>query len=178
MYINAKKRREFSSRQTVPVISCRTSFSGHPVMQAITVWVFQCKIDDVWFIEIAVQFLHYKQHSSGTTPERYWDCYFYISVFKDFSFIHFWISSSTILCHWMMVWIGKNGKISTFLIFGFEINQNTTILRNCWQQSQFCALIAQSVEQVTLNHWVLGSNPRERTIFLSFFLIEFYDALP
>ena len=77
-----------------------------------------------------------------------------------------------------MVWIGKNGKISTFLIFGFEINQNTTILKNCWQQSQFCALIAQSVEQVTLNHWVLGSNPRERTIFLSFFLIEFYDALP
>ena len=28
------------------------------------------------------------------------------------------------------------------------------------------ALIAQSVEQVTLNHWVLGSNPRERTIFV------------
>ena len=26
------------------------------------------------------------------------------------------------------------------------------------------ALIAQLVEQVTLNHWVLGSSPRERTI--------------
>ena len=29
------------------------------------------------------------------------------------------------------------------------------------------ALIAQLVEQVTLNHWVLGSSPRERTIFFA-----------
>ena len=29
---------------------------------------------------------------------------------------------------------------------------------------QYQALIAQLVEQVTLNHWVLGSSPRERTI--------------
>ena len=33
-------------------------------------------------------------------------------------------------------------------------------------RSIFCALVAQPVEQMTLNHWVQGSNPCERTIFL------------
>ena len=34
--------------------------------------------------------------------------------------------------------------------------------------SQLCALVAQSVEQVTLNHWVHGSSPCGRTIFFVF----------
>ena len=35
-------------------------------------------------------------------------------------------------------------------------------------RQQTSAFVAQSVEQVTLNHWVHGSSPCERTIFFAF----------
>ena len=39
-------------------------------------------------------------------------------------------------------------------------------MRGSDKELQLCAPIAQLVEQMTLNHWVLGSSPRGRTIFL------------
>ena len=38
-------------------------------------------------------------------------------------------------------------------------------MRGSDKELQLCAPIAQLVEQMTLNHWVLGSSPRGRTIF-------------
>ena len=49
-------------------------------------------------------------------------------------------------------------KVGFFSKSDLKNPQNSSIL--CTIQ----ALIAQLVEQVTLNHWVLGSSPRERTI--------------
>ena len=41
-------------------------------------------------------------------------------------------------------------------------------MRGSDKELQLCAPIAQLVEQMTLNHWVLGSSPRGRTIFFAF----------
>ena len=40
-------------------------------------------------------------------------------------------------------------------------------MRGSDKELQLCAPIAQLVEQMTLNHWVLGSSPRGRTIFFA-----------
>ena len=52
-------------------------------------------------------------------------------------------------------------------------------MRGSDKELQLCAPIAQLVEQMTLNHWVLGSSPRGRTIFefnTGFLSVFFYAS--
>ena len=50
-------------------------------------------------------------------------------------------------------------------------------MRGSDKELRLCAPIAQLVEQMTLNHWVLGSSPRGRTIFFCLYNISKLNEL-
>ena len=62
-----------------------------------------------------------------------------------------------------MIYVKKTIIMRYFFKKGLAFFENGDILSKVERHE--CALVAQSVEQVTLNHWVHGSSPCERTIF-------------